>query len=113
MVGQKQDNEAGGAFDLHPSLRSLAETRVQNLSALQKLRILSIQSNRIVKLEGLENLKELEELYISHNGLERLEGLDNNVRSTASDLLSALTHRKLDNRHNLQLSTLGATESPR
>lgn len=44
-----------------------------------KLRILSIQSNRITKLEGLEGLANLEELYISHNGVQRLEGLEKNV----------------------------------
>lgn len=44
-----------------------------------KLRLLSIQSNRITKIEGLENLVNLEEFYISHNGLEKLEGLENNV----------------------------------
>ena len=51
----------------------------QNLSELRKLKILSLQSNRITKLEGLDQLVSLEELYLSHNGVERLEGLENNV----------------------------------
>ena len=45
------------------------------------MKILSIQSNRIVKLEGLEELETLEELYLSHNGIEKIEGLENNVCS--------------------------------
>lgn len=61
--------------------------RLQNLSGLGKLRILSIQSNRITKLEGLEVLPELEELYISHNGVLRIEGLDKNVCQSACLLL--------------------------
>ena len=51
----------------------------QNLGALKNLRILSIQSNRITKIEGLESLENLEEFYISHNGIQRIEGLENNV----------------------------------
>lgn len=52
----------------------------QNLDKLKRLRLLSIQSNRITKIEGLEALTELEELYISHNGVEKLGGLESNVR---------------------------------
>ena len=52
----------------------------QNLSALVKLKILSIQSNRLTKLEGLEALSNLEEIYLSHNGIKRIEGLEKNVR---------------------------------
>lgn len=51
----------------------------QNLNAFANLKILSIQSNRITKMEGLEELKNLEELYLSHNGLTKIEGLENNV----------------------------------
>ena len=40
---------------------------------------LSLQSNRLVKIEGLDLLVNLKELYISHNGIERLEGLEHNV----------------------------------
>jgi len=58
----------------------------QNLGALKKLRLLSIQSNRITRIEGLENLVNLEELYLSHNGISKLEGLDNNVRLNTLDV---------------------------
>jgi Leucine-rich repeat (LRR) protein len=63
---------------------------------------LSIQSNRIVKLEGLENLVKLEELYISHNGLTSIgEGLSANVNPPSAfpsiqkktgDLVCGLIH---------------------
>jgi len=49
------------------------------LSSFSHLKILSIQSNRITKLQGLEDLTALEELYLSHNGLTKIEGLKNNV----------------------------------
>ena len=51
----------------------------QNLGSLKSLKILSIQSNRILKLEGVEDLTNLEELYLSHNGIEKIEGLEKNV----------------------------------
>lgn len=51
----------------------------QNLSTFSNLKILSIQSNRITKMENLEGLVSLEELYLSHNGLTKLEGLEKNV----------------------------------
>ena len=47
--------------------------------------MLSIQSNRLTKLEGLDTLKALEELYLSHNGIQKLEGLDNNLSLTTLD----------------------------
>jgi len=56
----------------------------QGLQTLKKLQVLSLQSNRITKLEGLEELTELNQLYLSHNGIQRLDGLDNNVRSVAN-----------------------------
>lgn len=52
---------------------------------MTKLRVLSIQSNRLTKLEGLETLEALEELYLSHNGIQKLEGLDKNVNLTTLD----------------------------
>jgi len=52
---------------------------LQNLENLTKLKIISIQSNRITKIEGLDMLVNLEEFYISHNGIEKIEGLNNNV----------------------------------
>lgn len=52
---------------------------LQNLDTFSSLKILSIQSNRITKMEGLEGLVNLEELYLSHNGLMKIEGLEKNV----------------------------------
>ena len=49
---------------------------IKGLSNLKKLKILALQSNRIVKLEGLEGLESLEQLYLSHNGVKKLEGLE-------------------------------------
>jgi protein phosphatase 1 regulatory subunit 7 len=46
---------------------------------MKNLRLLSLQSNRIAKLEGLEELHNLQELYVSHNLIEKIEGLENNV----------------------------------
>ena len=40
---------------------------------------ISLQSNRITKIEGLQSLSNLRELYLSHNGIEVIEGLENNV----------------------------------
>ena len=56
---------------------------MQNLDAFSNLKILSIQSNRITKMEGLGGLVNLEELYLSHNGLKKIEGLEKNVRPLA------------------------------
>jgi protein phosphatase 1 regulatory subunit 7 len=55
---------------------------------------LSIQSNRITKIEGLESLTALEELYLSHNGLTKIEGLENNV---------SLHDRSVERRNDAQL----------
>jgi len=77
------------------------------LSSFSNLKILSIQSNRITKLEGLEDLASLEELYLSHNGLTKIEGLENNVSpALAGHLLlpNRLTARKSSGR-----STWGTT----
>lgn len=58
---------------------SEVDAYIKNLSTFSHLKILSIQSNRITKIEGLESLVALEELYLSHNGLKKIEGLENNV----------------------------------
>ncbi|KAJ8589004.1 L domain-like protein [Rhizopogon salebrosus TDB-379] len=60
-------------------------TKLENLSKLSSLKILSLQSNRITKIEGLDQLANLEELYLSHNGVERLEGLENNKKLRTLD----------------------------
>jgi Leucine-rich repeat (LRR) protein len=51
----------------------------QNMGSLKKLKVLDLQSNRIVKLEALDGLENLEDLYLSHNGIERMEGLERNA----------------------------------
>jgi hypothetical protein len=58
----------------------------QNLSTLQNLRILSIQSNRLTSLAGLESLSNLEELYVSHNALLQLTGLEHNCALRVLDI---------------------------
>lgn len=45
-------------------------TQLNNLQSLSKLKLLSIQSNRIVNIENLDGLVNLEELYLSHNGIQ-------------------------------------------
>ncbi|KJR89117.1 adenylate cyclase [Sporothrix schenckii 1099-18] len=56
----------------------LAKNKITSLEGLQnlpKLRLLSVQSNRIRDLRPLHGVPTLEELYISHNALESLESL--------------------------------------
>lgn len=83
MARQEQNNQVGGIkfipFPLEVSFSFIIPG--QNLDKVVKLRLLSIQSNRITKIEGLDALVNLEELYMSHNGLTKLEGLDKNVGS--------------------------------
>ena len=50
----------------------------QNISHLQNLKILSIQSNRLTMISGLADLPNLEEIYMSHNALTEISGLDGN-----------------------------------
>lgn len=65
----------------------------QNLDALQNLRILSIQSNRLASLNGLSNLPLLEELYISHNAVTDLSGLEKNTALHVLDISNnQITH---------------------
>jgi protein phosphatase 1 regulatory subunit 7 len=56
------------------------------MSGLPKLRLLSIQSNRIRSLAPLSNVPTLEELYISHNALESLEGIESNTHLRVLDI---------------------------
>lgn len=49
--------------------------KIENLN-LPNLVIISLQSNRITKIENLEGCPKLEELYISDNGLTKIEGLE-------------------------------------
>ena len=84
MAGKEQDRETRSTFIPYNWIWEFHSLLSQNLSALKKLKILSIQSNRIVKLEGLEELENLEELYLSHNGIEKMEGLEKSVCAQAS-----------------------------
>lgn len=70
-----------------------AYTFCQGLDKLTKLKLLSVQSNRLVKIEGLEALVKLEELYISHNGIKRLEGLDTLVNLVTLDVANNFIKR--------------------
>ncbi|SJM86800.1 probable protein phosphatase 1 regulatory subunit SDS22 [Zygosaccharomyces bailii] len=83
--------------------------RLVNLHYLKSLRILSIQSNNLKKIEGLEELENLEELYLSHNHLTKIEGLENNKKLTILDITSN-TITKLENlKHLTHLTDLWAS----
>ena len=75
------------SLSLHPyTLICSLITWNQGLEKLTKLKLLSIQSNRLVKIEGLEALVNLEELYISHNGIKKMEGLGTLVNLVTLDV---------------------------
>lgn len=59
--------------------------KIENLD-LPNLKILSLQSNRITKIENLDSLTNLEELYLSENGLTKMEGLNNLFNLKVLDL---------------------------
>ena len=48
--------------------------------------ILSLQSNRLLKLENLDALVQLEEIYLSENGISKIEGLDKLTNLRVLDL---------------------------
>lgn len=50
------------------------------MDSFSSLRVLSIQSNRLTRLENLDALVGLEELYLSHNGLTSLDGLPKTLK---------------------------------
>ncbi len=62
------------------------------------MRILSIQSNRIVKLENLDNLINLEELYMSDNGLTKIEGIEKLAKLRVFDL----SNNKIEHIENIE-----------
>ena len=65
----------------------------QNISHLNNLKILSIQSNRLPKIAGLSALTNLEELYISHNALVEISGLEKNTNLRVVDISNnRITH---------------------
>lgn len=47
---------------------------------------MSLQCNRIVKIENIDKLVNLKELYLSENGIEIIENLDNNKNIETLDL---------------------------
>ena len=51
----------------------------QNLGALGKLEVLSVQSNRLTAIGGLDGLCSLQELYLIHNAIKVVEGLEHVV----------------------------------
>lgn len=53
---------------------------------LPNLEILSIQSNRLTKIENLDACENLQELYLSDNGLTKMEGLDKLPKLRVLDL---------------------------
>lgn len=55
---------------------------------MPSLIILSLQSNRITKIENLEGCPKLEEFYISDNGLKTIEGLESLVNLRVFDCAS-------------------------
>ncbi len=71
--------------------------KLENLN-LPNLRILSIQSNRIVKLENLDGLIKLEELYMSDNGLSKIEGIDKLNKLRVLDL----SNNKIEHIENIE-----------
>lgn len=76
----------------------------QNVSHLNSLKILSIQSNRLPKISGLSALSNLEELYISHNALTEISGLENNTNLRVLDISNnPITHlTNLENQKHLE-----------
>jgi Leucine-rich repeat (LRR) protein len=75
LVGKEQNQDSWGKSSSDDWVRA----NEKNLDTFKSLKILSLQSNRITKLEGLEGLTNLEEIYLSHNGLKKIEGLEHNV----------------------------------
>jgi protein phosphatase 1 regulatory subunit 7 len=59
--------------------------RIENLT-MQTLEILSLQSNRLTKIENLNHMINLTELYLSENGLKKIEGLENLKKLKTLDL---------------------------
>lgn len=57
------------------------------------MKSLSIQSNRLTKIEGLEELHNLEEIYMSHNAIEKIEGFEHNLKLNTIDIANNLISR--------------------
>jgi protein phosphatase 1 regulatory subunit 7 len=61
--------------------------KLENLN-LPNLSILSVQSNRLSKIENLDSLPNLTELYLSDNGITKIEGLEKLTQLKVLDLAS-------------------------
>ena len=72
---------------------------IENLN-FPNLSILSLQSNRLTKIENLDALVNLEELYLSENGLTKIEGLDKLINLKVLDL-SINKIERIENIQNL------------
>ncbi|CAI9585118.1 unnamed protein product [Staurois parvus] len=73
------------------------------METLSNLTVLSVQSNRLTKIEGLKSLVHLRELYLSDNGIQVLEGVENNKKLTTLDVASNRI-KKIENiRHLTEL----------
>lgn len=68
---------------------------------LPNLAILSVQSNRLTRIENLDHLVNLNELYLSDNGLNKIEGLNSLVRLKVLDLSNNQIER-IENVENLK-----------
>ena len=68
---------------------------------LSNLRILSLQANRLTKIENLDNLIYLNELYLSDNGITKIEGLNKLVNLHVLDLANNKIER-IENVHDLK-----------
>ncbi|CAK7235447.1 protein phosphatase regulatory subunit Sds22 [Sporothrix curviconia] len=66
-------------------------TSLDGLAGLPKLRLLSVQSNRIRDLSPLKDVPTLEELYVSHNALTSLTSLAGKPEAAADDANKADT----------------------
>ncbi len=89
-LGGNRIRELTGLPDL-PALEELwlGKNKLTSLTALStislpRLRILSLQSNRITKIEGIP--PSVEELYLSHNGVQKLEGLEHCLKLNTLDV---------------------------
>jgi protein phosphatase 1 regulatory subunit 7 len=71
------------------------------LDSLATLQTLSIQCNRLTKIQGLSHLTQLTELYLSENGIEQIEGLEALVNLRVLDL-AANRIKKIENIAHLQ-----------
>lgn len=63
------------------------------MGGLKNLKSLSIQSNRLTKIEGLEELHNLEEIYMSHNAIAKIEGFEHNLKLNTIDIANNLISR--------------------